>query len=60
MEFFPYTLVGIGQRLTASFMSLKGSYAQIHSATAELGIVDWKATNVDGGFREKKNITLGD
>lgn len=41
-------------------MSLKGSYAQIHSATAELGIVDWKATNVDGGFREKKNITLGD
>lgn len=36
MGFSPYMLVRVGKRLTASFMSLQGSFVQIHLTTVEI------------------------
>lgn len=55
LGFSPYILVRVGHRLTASFMSLKGSCPQIRSTTSELRIVVWEVVHLDEEFRKKKS-----
>ena len=58
LGFSPYILVRVGQRLTASFMSLKGSCPQIRSTTSELRNVFWEVVHLDEEFRKQKSYPL--